>query len=189
MRVREVFETLLAYNQRPLEFLRGELTIDNGCVQGYLQGIPEILAECEELGSGNFSSVFAINDRLVVKVACNNVDHAYHSYAEWASRNQSNPYVPRIYYIHREGSCRFYIMERLERYPSHYAFDENHAWVEGMAATRRMWQAGFINRKMFTDPHIADFLDFITKMDCNMDIGPRNCMLRGDQLVLTDPVC
>lgn len=184
MSVRKIFETMRAYRDNPLSFIKHDtLRVERGEVRASVQELSEIL-DREELGAGSFSKVFLINDKLVLKVSCNRLDMAYQAFADFVSRHQSNPYLPRIYYQSRTGICRFYIMERLV-----YAGYDVPFWMENMHAFRRALADGSVRREA-VDPNILTIVDWMNNCGFQDDTGGGNIMKREDgTFVLTDPVC
>lgn len=183
-RILEKIALLKSYYEDPGKFVNPNTRCEEygSRVSFEMRPLDEVLG-LDHLGSGNYSDVFALSERVVLKVNSKSLDTGYALFADYASRVwQSNPYVPRIYYRGMAGEKPFFIIERLQPYVNDYDFHSEHQWMYRLATIKRLLDDKMIRCEC---PHIEDLARNIgAQAD---DIGCRNVMMRGEQLVLTDP--
>lgn len=132
----------------------------------------------ELLGSGSFGHVYALNDRLVLKVVKNG-DKAYQRFVELARANQHNPHFPRIYMAKKWGPHWVYLLERLS--------STHHVNRDYLAS---LIQVTMVNPYVtINDPHIEECVRLLKENDLTNDCYGRNLMMRGECPVVTDPAC
>lgn len=132
----------------------------------------------------------------VIKVAKN--DRAYLGFVKQALKHQDNPFFPRVYAaaLYRRYGCvkiHEYLVVELERLHhnearaarliSYLQDDENHARLK--AAFERMK----LPRNRVRHFHEAFNCFQQLRSRYRSDLHERNIMFRGNQPVLTDPVC
>lgn len=131
------------------------------------------------LGEGNFSKVYAVSERVVLKIDLNVADGSYRTYTDFVVKHQSNPYLPKIYYRAKFGAHNVYVLERLQPFDAY----ETPPIINALYGLQRTRKSG-VNVRV-DDPHINEIIQCCpVDMD---DTHSRNIMLRGEQIVLTDP--
>lgn len=149
------------------------------------------------LGSGYFSSVFEGFGGLVIKVG-RELDGGY-VYALWAQSKVGHPGVPQIEAVQRVGSHGYVVvMERLK--PAVVTdgwggVGDDHAPQYSAACEAKYKEYEEITGDYATCPaahamgELRRFMKFMAQTDDpNFDLHPGNVMLRGDTLVVTDPL-
>lgn len=162
------------------------------------------------LAGGNFSDVFQHPTRsnMVVKVFAD--DPGFEKYLEWAQKNQSNPYVPKIetvvfknqkdsvfknkYYKGRSFTYTFVFMEKLA--PLNWMPMKE--WLESLPRVNPNLSIHFedLNFKVIwqnihddtTDSNLKTFAQFLLSWPRHLDMKEANVMLRGKQVVFIDPI-
>jgi hypothetical protein len=194
---KEAIARLTAYYTRPWEVgatIRSFESYSNR-IEFQLPTLEDVL-ECERLGTGNFSTVYGLSNRLVLKVANRNEDPAYEEYAKYCTLHaHANPYLPKIYYRGRIEKdhvfIRYYIMERLEPTSKPSASDYGDE-EQIVPVPNWLFNLGFLHNVIadgavkIADPHVHQLVHDIGHM--LTDIAGRNIMKRPcGQFVLTDP--
>ena len=163
----------------------------------------------QKLGGGAFSQVFQHPEfkNVVVKVYTGK-DVVYKRYVDWCMKHQSNPYAPQIieqtkYSSPKGDEYNIVFMQKMARVsakrfkqqlraampkakPQEFeALDEaidDYDMIETFNELNRMIP-------IFGDAHLQEIWKHIkTYGKAKFDLHPGNVMLRGSQLVLTDPV-
>lgn len=154
------------------------------------------------LGAGMFAKVFqhpTLED-VVVKVVSNH-DRNYLQYLRWALVRQHNPYVPQLYdfYTCGRGKKKFSIvfMEKLKAAPYcrllpklDRLFNERGA-IDLLDPDRPGVVRQLLRRtiKRTEDDNLREVCKYVLeKHGRNTDMHHGNFMLRGPQVVFTDPV-
>lgn len=142
----------------------------------------------EKLGSGYFSTVYQhpYNADKVIKVGYG--DHAYLNFARWAMRkeNRNNPHLPKILALKEKGDGDFVaVIERLGKLDG----------TAGIAQTiKREYysiKCGDLSSINDASPRLAKTINDIQSTFGNqhsIDMHPGNYMMRGDTVVITDPI-
>lgn len=141
------------------------------------------------VGRGLYAKVFShpTNKKVVIKVAAD--DKGYGAYVKWALKRQGNPLVP-IIFDHKRLTIEDIIVtvttiEKLkpiqDRFFGHalaseFLFDE----IEEALDERRYLY------KLLPD-YSSSVLKFLYRNSDMLDLHSGNVMLRGKQLVITDP--
>lgn len=174
----------------------------------YLKRLKDSL-NIQKLGGGAFSQVFQHPhySNVVVKVYTAR-DTAYKRYQKWCMAHQSNPYVPQIIgqteYVSdtakRNGKFNIVFMEKMTPLKSYARLEKLIVKALGGApitfknddTTISASDLGKISKivsKGGTDKDFAEVWKQIMTFDINgIDLHAGNVMLRGSQLVFTDPV-
>lgn len=148
-------------------------------INGRVKSFDEI-AGLDRMGQGNFSTVYALTDKVVMKVTNRENDHGYRAYADYCSRKTSNPYLPRIYYRTKVRDQDVYILERLEKVRD---YSPTHRFADELQTLFGFARDGYIR---FPDEKLHELVEEFGAENMG-DLTARNCMMRGDQLVITDP--
>ena len=154
------------------------------------------------LGAGMFSKVFQhpTLPSVVVKVVCSK-DRNYLQYLHWASKRQDNPYVPRLYdiFTYGQGCNRYSIifMEKLRAVPHSrlwpkldklFAQRDVLDWLDPDApgTVRKLLRRTI---RTTNDENLREVCKYVLEHHgSNTDMHHGNFMLRGSQVVFTDPV-
>lgn len=169
----------------------------------------------QKLSGGAFSQVFQhpAKENVVVKVV-SNLDISYNAYLTWCTENQHNPFVPRILesweYPDAKEPFRILFLEKLKKFANgaHFArrltklfkFPSDEVRNETLGLLKHIIktdnQSIFIHKLIdlaedFDAPE--EFKDVIYFIEGQFSIGDFdlhwcNAMLRGNQIVITDPV-
>lgn len=146
-----------------------------------------------ELGSGYFSSVFEGFGGLVIKVG-RELDGGY-VYALWAQSKVGHPGVPQIEAVQRVGSHGYVVvMERLVPAQSNdWGGLKQEANDQYSAACTAKYREPDGEYKDCPAAHVMGelrrFMKWAAQDDSPyFDLHPGNVMLRGDTLVVTDPL-
>jgi len=157
----------------------------------------------KELGSGMFSKVFQhpkLGD-VVVKVVSNR-DRNFLRYLTWAIEHQDNPYVPKLLDLRvqpgrKQGKYTIVFMEKLRPItPSRLRpklaklFGREDAFKllssDRADVTYRLLRRAVEGGDL--DPHLEELIKYLLDEHEQFDMHEGNFMLRGNQLVFTDPV-
>lgn len=154
-----------------------------------------------DLGEGCWGTVFEhpTDKNIVVKVF-DREDNAYFAYLKWAVENQSNVYAPKIYSAHESDSIGIVFMERLEPLgPKQFKnFSETHFKLDTL---RRSYvsSATLMDNTLLSTVAYKESPDFRSLLRFLMDVArdgryvvdlhDGNAMMRGNQVVVTDPIC
>lgn len=171
----------------------------------------------KRVGSGIHADVYRHpkTDTIVVKVA--QEWDAPMAYLRYILEHQNNPYVPKVYSVRRferkKGRSQYYIafIEKLKEYKllndkQKQRITEKHFGLDVVAflGGGKKYNSGVFD--YMTDPkgialmrasnkkrgvpskHLIDVLSFIGTLTGHIDLHQGNVMLRGDHLVITDPV-
>jgi hypothetical protein len=154
----------------------------------------------QRLGAGAFGSVWgAEGTDFVTKVTFGN-DWGYLRYLEMVQTAPHNPFFPRIHhvdvYMDRDGDTVLVIkMERLDKRWDSWggAFDEAYEPFREMAREIRQHSYGIESHDWIDDnADLKQALDLIQQAHlstgCAKDLHGGNFMMRGHQLVITDPL-
>lgn len=137
------------------------------------------VADMREIGSGSFARVYEFSTNTVLKIAKDENYRAYAAYVQ--SKNRANPYLPRIYYRSRVGDFDLYVLEKLEPLRSaewQYDFVQYFEIITALVNNN--------SPVALNCPHLTElFAEF--GPENFTDVSRKNCMLRGEQLVFTDP--
>lgn len=129
------------------------------------------------LGSGKYASVYG-NPKYdyVLKVFMK--DSAYLKWIEFVQKNKGNPYVPKVKGKVVKITPTFYAirLEKLSKYTSGGQFMKDFS----------AWQKD--NSFKSSDQNIQDILDYFGKHKKLLDLHGENMMMRGNQLVIVDPL-
>jgi hypothetical protein len=164
------------------------------------------------MGNGSFGHVFQhpTLSNVVVKVYERNTYTQTVSWLRWCYRNQNNPYVPRIIKMGKLKNLKkatadvlsyhIVFMEKLEPLsrknlrallvtknvdPAVLRFDrKDNRWYFAPSLLRR--EEDFRVKDKYLDAVLQKI--FRLSMRSHTDVTERNCMMRGNQLVFTDPV-
>lgn len=166
------------------------------------------------LGSGGYADIYEKPGASYVLKLFEEHDYGYRKFLQYAFKNQDNPHLPRFRGKLIAVTDRYYAirMERLKPIGrvQNFAFTPDPAlWdiitrVEKLARASRTESLDQILQKVQTDPlsePIRDFVEnnpsFVKAMHdlvriarqtgIALDFSPRNFMLRGDTIVITDP--
>lgn len=161
------------------------------------------------LGAGAYSIVFQIPGRIdVVKVNYNSYD-VWWKYVDFVKQTSQNPMVPRIWDYHSHEGMMICRMELLQPLP----YD---TWVEGMVTTVKAVKSdikvGGLTKRGLRDriiktlktnlsftgsvvyspsmlaPIVKWMADVVDGNTVLVDCHAKNWMMRGNQIVLTDPI-
>lgn len=167
----------------------------------------------KRLGSGAFARVFQhpTHPEVVVKIFTDE-DHAYQSYLKFCLSNQSNKYIPKILSVHKhvhEPEKKNLSIDELvdNRYTTVFMEKLKPATkaqikkaIKDLPIELSSYTPSFAEleeedfealSKQTTDKDLASFAKFILRVYKNDDHWPdlhnANVMMRGSQLVFTDP--
>ena len=134
----------------------------------------------EYLGGGCYAHVFALDDKRVLKVI-KSVDEGYERFIKKARRSWS-PWMPRIHYSGKWGTCRVFVLERLEM---------NADRSEPLCGAINFMIEHDFNNEWLVCPNqeLIKIIEYLQEDDCCNDIHSGNIMWRGEQPVITDPCC
>lgn len=170
----------------------------------------QLVAGLQKLGNGCFATAYASGHDQVVKVGVGN-DWGYMSFLEVMSQQHTqNPWLPRIHWVRvfmsstgRESDNRIVTcMERLER-----PWSEGGRMVDENNKYNPLWQE-YVNICGEIDDHMHSAKDETAWIDRNQELSAAlqvvrqamracnrttdmhygNFMVRGRQLVITDPI-
>lgn len=150
----------------------------------------------KELGSGCFGTVYqhpTMKD-VVVKVA---EDEAYEAWVRFCKKHQGNPLVPVIYHHEKfvgpdNSPYTITILEKLKRIP--WPEERGGKWMERLtkAGLEVVNKSTFKVRKMKAhNEHAEVVVEGIARLKRRgfyVDLHNENVMLRGKQVVITDPI-
>lgn len=132
----------------------------------------------QRLGSGYHAKVYALDDYRVIKVINPGYEHTkYDRFVDVAIQNPHNPHLPRVYYRGTWGKHRVYVMERLT---------ENKREVrESFTRLLHLADNPFVK---FADNAVLEAITLLNKNGLTDDFRTDNTLMRGDTVVITDPV-
>lgn len=167
------------YYANPAKYFDPNATsyIYNGEFRTRMQKLCDVLG-VSYLGEGHFSKVYPINSKWVMKLDCNNGDEAYAAYADYCMTT-TNPFAPRIRAKIKLNGCTIYVLEKLTEVRYHPRRDELNSLIDQIYDAKR----GAI---VHPYPELQELIRGFGARNFN-DVADRNCMMRGDQLVITDP--
>jgi hypothetical protein len=152
----------------------------------------------QTLGEGAYARVFQHPSRkkVAVKVLLES-DPDYIKYAEIAMQT-TNPWFPRVHKIHevqyRHCTNHILFMEKLCKASVDDVKRATQQIVADISSLEQMtsfvhFGPGTWKRvlRRTTDPHIKELASVMVKLNCG-DFHDDNVMMRGNQLVFTDPV-
>lgn len=137
----------------------------------------------KELGSGYFSSVYKVkgHPKLVLKVARDS--NTYYRYVTWATRTKSK-HAPKVYWKKKiSEKTSVYIMEKLKESKGK---ERNIVRRTG----EYFWDMDF-PKKDKKNESLYNFLKKLRKEfgdEGAWDLHQNNMMLRGETIVVTDPI-
>jgi len=146
----------------------------------------------KQLGTGYFSRVYqhpTLAD-VVVKMVVRR-DPKYIEFAE-KCRRTANPWLPKVFAIHhcemlhrgRPTKVSFVFLERLKESAS----KDFETALEKISPSAQYFEDVRWKRvRHHRDPHIKEVAQLFTELEVN-DLHEGNMMMRGTQLVFTDPV-
>lgn len=123
------------------------------------------------LGSGKYASVFG-NPKYAYVLKVFMKDSAYLKWIEFAQKNKSNPYVPKVRGKVLKITPMFYAI-RLEKLTP-YKGNGGQFMKDYPSLTS-------------SDPDIQSIFDYFKKHKALLDLHGENMMMRGNQLVIIDP--
>ncbi len=157
-----------------------------------------ISAGYAELGTGGFAGVYAKAGSSDVVKLYNSRDRAYSDFVSMVMQNP-NPHFPRITGKKRIlGSYHAVRMERLSE--STRAVQSDIEMIEHYVLSQRYRDhlepdhAEEVHAFMEARPELRTACDLVAQVwmrggnDYLCDLAPRNVMMRGDTLVITDPI-
>lgn len=131
--------------------------------------------ELDLLGQGNWSRVYALDDRRALKIA--RQDDGYRRFAAFAAMNKGNPHLPVIHYAGVWGDKDVYVLERLDRVDTELADQFCEAVKNALNPFLTL-----------TSPAMAEIAKLMNEQNLLNDLCPRNVMRREDgTIVITDP--
>lgn len=146
----------------------------------------------EELGRGAYSIAYALNKTHALKVT-KRTDAAALDWLTAVQSIQHNKYVPQLQYLRTfttKGKAFVTIMERLKPWRGD-SYSNTICGLRDLASNPRGTE---YSRKLYNDPdaiEVASVIEELTRFggEHNHDMHDGNFMLRGKQLVITDPIC
>lgn len=153
------------------------------------------------LGSGAFGAVYEMPDdpTKVIRISYYQFDNWFQA-ARYGEVNCDSNFI-KVYEIIQNGIIAIAVVERLERYPHQsmyvtlretlWKFERNEATMDDVVAHAESMVANNITG--WTMKHFNSLLGLREYMKANnkafnWDCFARNFMLRGDHLVITDPI-
>ncbi len=147
-----------------------------------------------KLGGGCFSNVYAKpgSDR-VIKVSYNKAPDGWPEYVIWAAENGwAGTLAPIVYSFRKftgsEGAFYVAVIERLTctlRAANDEKLEERRY---NLAYNLDSWSGGTRINDPFEAQFCAEFIAFKRTMQCTLDGHDDNWMIKGERLVLTDPL-
>lgn len=131
------------------------------------------------LDFGAYSNVYLMKDGTVAKVYRVGNDPAYHRFVSYVLRAKKNRYLPNIYDVLSFEDHRVVIMERLSKI-AFVDFKPIYNAIEFLEYDKSDKELDRVCRKL---EELAGGEDFA------LDIHDGNIMMRGNQPVITDPLC
>lgn len=152
------------------------------------------------LGSGGFGAVFELPDEAdkVIRVSFHQFDNWFKA-AQYGYRNEDTNFI-KVYEIYENGILSIAKIERLEEYGNHALYVALREILERYDETldiKPVYEhAQFMiehGTKGWTMDHLNSLLNLrkhmiTTNQRYRWDCYARNFMMRGDQLVITDPI-
>jgi hypothetical protein len=184
----------------------------------YLKFLADKQIKALKNGRGTFGDVFqhpTMSD-IVVKVFTER-DHAYREWYHFCSQNKSNPFVPKFFGNIRDfeffnsdedeyDDYSIVFMEKL-RAMNHKQFNKFWNDVCGPELSRKLTSGTFnfestwfdsdealrdletiMDANVIKDDNLFAVIDMIRGSNRLIDLKPDNLMLRGNQIVFTDPI-
>lgn len=157
-----------------------------------------MLKGVKSLGRGAYARVFQhpSQEHVAVKVLIK-PDPDYVQYAEIAMKTK-NPWFPRVHAIsqvqYKRGANNILFMEKLRKASNDDIRLATQKIVAGISSLSQF--TSFVNfspntwkrvSRRTTDPKVKELADVMVKLNCG-DFHNANVMMRGNQLVFTDPV-
>lgn len=169
----------------------------------------------QKLGSGAFGTVFQhpVYKNVAVKILNSQLDPRFAKYIEWCTKHQDNPWVPKIVGIERmkmpdtrgydEQEQMFVFLEKLTKASESDVASAVKKFVSAVPVKDRT--QGIVDAQRTGDfrklkqqdwKTIAKYATgdiqtmaarFAQIVDKHLDIHYKNVMMRGNQLVFTDP--
>lgn len=142
----------------------------------------------QKLGSGSFSRVFVHPEHPNVAVKVGQVHRNNLTWLNWVRAHQTNPYVPKIYSLHRlrfRSKNTIYFVAFMEKLKPLSQLKPISVWLElELLVGKYIANSG----NALNDPALKQVLDFLIRYRLDLDLQPRNFMIRGQQIVFTDPL-
>jgi hypothetical protein len=135
------------------------------------------------LGSGYFASVFDIGYGRVLKVI-KDEDPGYEWFVTQIEGITDNPFLPRVFYSETWGDRRVYCLEKLTPLKACNNRCE-------MYDTWRNVRDAMMSENSFMTilhPKLRQIRSILSSSKYRIDLHDENMMVRGDQIVITDPV-
>jgi hypothetical protein len=152
-------------------------------------------------GSGAFGAVFWKAGKPYVYKVFFDPDTAYRTYIEWCLKNQHNPFVPKVGKIIKVPGTDIFInkIELLTRADDNVSAVKKYIdydYLENVDKDSPFWRRSGMYVSSLEKALVSlyknnrDFRDLIDhlKEDWNFDVHWGNYMLRGEQLVVIDPI-
>lgn len=151
----------------------------------------------KNLGSGCYGCVYQHPTLPNVVAKIYDYDDAYDHYINWCTKNQKNPYVPKIYSIHKCEKFTIVFLEKLEE----VSLDLYEDWEEKTfprhlkhllhnPSKYKKENDLLSNPILKRDKNLKIMIEFLIKVKnlYRIDLHDGNIMLRGEQIVITDPI-
>lgn len=152
---------------------------------------PLILNGLEEIGNGCYATVYSAKKLdYVVKVGYKDSD-PYWSYVKKVLKDKTNnPYFPKIRKAFTVYDKYYVVMERLKPIP--YNVRRMDSWdssTESLNNRAKLLAKRKLVSRKYGKGKLKEAIDLINSLGYCSDVHYNNIMLRGKQLVITDPVC
>lgn len=147
----------------------------------------------ENLGSGCYGCVYQHPTLPNVVAKIYDYDDAYDHYINWCTKNQKNPYVPKIYSIHKCEKFTIVFLERLKEISLRTYMDwetKISPFLLNTGSSRKKKNDLLSTPILRRDKNLKSIIEFLLKSEdlYRFDLHDGNIMLRGKQIVFTDPI-
>ena len=143
----------------------------------------------EPAGTGSYAKVYAKGNR-VIKIAIG--DDAYDCFLSYVLANQNNPYLPKIYKVERfianHGST-YTVVEMEKLSPIYQSRNRNQIREVTQMEEDFFYTHKYVWKKSKAYAFVAALMDYLREyVGHRPDLHTGNVMMRGNQLVITDPL-